>query len=53
MSFIRKNMLLDTGLYECMLSCKADCKYIGRLAEDLGKSNEAGIRAQLLTTKRL
>jgi len=38
---------------ECMLACKADCKYIGRLAENLGKSNEAGLRAQLFTTKRL
>jgi hypothetical protein len=43
----------DTGLHECMLACKADCKYIRRLAEDLGKSNEAGLRAQLFTTKRL
>jgi hypothetical protein len=36
-----------------MLACKADCKYIGRLAGNPGKSNEAGLRAHLLTTKRL
>ena len=43
----------DTGLHECMLACKADCKYIRRLAENLGKSNQAGLRTQLFTTKRL
>jgi hypothetical protein len=43
----------DTGLHECMLACKADCKYIRRLAEYLGKSNQAGPRTQLFTTKRL
>jgi hypothetical protein len=47
------NKDVDTGLHECMLACKADCKYIGRLAEHLGKSNEAGLRAQLYDDKRL
>jgi hypothetical protein len=36
-----------------MLACKADCKYIGRLAEHLGKSDEAGLRTQLYDAKRL
>jgi hypothetical protein len=50
----RPNRGADTGLlHECMLACKVDCKYIGRLAELLGKSDEAGLRTQLYTTKRL
>jgi hypothetical protein len=35
-----------------MLACKADCKYIGRLAEHLGKSDEAGLRTQLSVVRR-
>jgi hypothetical protein len=40
------NKEAGTGLHECVLACKVDCKYIGRLAELLGKSksDEAGLR---------